>query len=944
MNQTLKLRPIHQIFLLFLLLTNLVLHAQEVNQIKAELHTDTHTLNIQQELVYTNHSKDTLNEIWLYDWNNAYVDKTTPLAKRFAEEFNKSIHLARPEQRGHTEIISLTDPNFGFLKWERLDVQDIIKVQLNFPIYPGKSYRLKLSYKVKLPSAEFTGYGFDQLNDYRLRYWYIVPGIYNGKWLAYSNKNLNDLNQLVKETSIELTVPKIYSVISDLDELKIEERGDKKTIYLEGRNRGEVNLNITKSNTFEAVRTHDFELITNLESRDTLKVNQLISIERVFDFLETRLGHYPHHRIMVSEEEYNRSPNYGINQLPSFLRPFPDSFQYDLKLLKIATQAYLDNTLFIDDRKEHWVKEGIQIYLMMEYINTHYKHMKLLGKLSKIWGVRSYHFAQMDFNDQYPLLYMLTARNYTDQPLSTPRDSLIKFNERIANRYKSGVGLAYLNSYLGNNYIDRKVKEFYKQFSQKNSSAKEFEALLKADAPKNIDWYFDTYIATKDKIDFKITKLYKTKDSVQVDIKNKRGTQAPITLFGLNKNDSILFKKWYPGIDDAKRISVPREDLKRLVLNYDRTIPEINERDNWKSINGFLSTDRKLKFQFFKDFEDPYYNQIFYVPVFSFNIYDGVTTGLRFYNKTFLAKPFLYDFKPAYAFGENALVGSGTFRYRDYVEHGNMYQIDYYLYGSSFHYADGLRYSTITPSITFLFRNDDLRSNERELLNVRFVNVLRDTSPTIDSDPDYSVLNARYAYGNNGIIDYRSWFVDLEVASEFSKLSFNWEMRKLFPNNRQLNLRVFAGKFIYNQTNSDFFSFALDRPTDYMFDYDYLGRSEDSGIFSQQLIISEGGFKSKLSTPFANDWIVTTNASINIWKWVEIYGDLGMIKNKYQDAQFVYDSGIRLNLMTDYFELYFPVYSNNGWEIAQPQYDEKIRFVVTLSPKTLIGLFTRKWF
>src|SRR5690606_36382640 len=299
MNQTLKLRPIQQISLLFLLLTNLVLHAQEVNQIKAELHPDIHTLNIQQELVYTNHSKDTLNEIWLYDWNNSYVDKTTPLAKRFAEEFNKSIHLAKPERRGHTEILSLTDPNFGFLKWERLDVQDIIRVQLNFPIYPGKSYRLKLSYKVKLPSAEFTGYGFDEFNDYRLRYWYIVPGIYDGKWMAYSNKNLNDLNQLVKDITIELTVPKQYDVISDIDQTNSQENGDKKTLYLEGQNRGEANLRVTKSSRFKTIRINDIDLITNLQSQDTLEVNQILSADRIFNFLQSSLGPYPHEKILV---------------------------------------------------------------------------------------------------------------------------------------------------------------------------------------------------------------------------------------------------------------------------------------------------------------------------------------------------------------------------------------------------------------------------------------------------------------------------------------------------------------------------------------------------------------------------------------------------------------------------------------------------------------------
>ena len=138
---------------------------------------------------------------------------------------------------------------------------------------------------------------------------------------------------------------------------------------------------------------------------------------------------------------------------------------------------------------------------------------------------------------------------------------------------------------------------------------------------------------------------------------------------------------------------------------------------------------------------------------------------MRLYNKTFLTKPFVYDLQPSYAFGENAIVGSGSLRLRKYVNHDNMYLIDAYLAGSSFHYADGLRYSTITPSVTFRFRNDDLRSNERELFNIRYVNVIRDNSPTIDTDPDYSVFNARYAYGNNGIINYKSWFVDLQAVS-----------------------------------------------------------------------------------------------------------------------------------------------------------------------------------
>jgi hypothetical protein len=209
---------------------------------------------------------------------------------------------------------------------------------------------------------------------------------------------------------------------------------------------------------------------------------------------------------------------------------------------------------------------------------------------------------------------------------------------------------------------------------------------------------------------------------------------------------------------------------------------------------------------------------------------------------------------------------------------------------------------------------------------------------------NYSVFNARYYNTKTELTEHFNFNSDLQFSEKFGKAITEIGYRKLYENNHQINLRLYAGFFLYNKTNSNYFSFSLDHPTDYLFDYNYYGRSESSGLFSQQYIQAEGGFKSKLETTYANQWMTTLNGSFNIWNWVEIYSDLGLIKSKYQSPQFVYDSGIRLNLVTDYFELYFPVYSNNGMEINQQKYSEKIRFVVTFSPGTLINLFNRKWF
>jgi hypothetical protein len=297
-------------------------------------------------------------------------------------------------------------------------------------------------------------------------------------------------------------------------------------------------------------------------------------------------------------------------------------------------------------------------------------------------------------------------------------------------------------------------------------------------------------------------------------------------------------------------------------------------------------------------------------------------------------------------------VGYGKFSYRKYLSKSGLYVANYSLGGSTSHFNVNSRYTSITPALSFGWRPDDLISNKRQVLSFRFVNIFRDFDESLSDlandpeNPDYSVFNMRYLNRDNDILDYKSWFLDFQLAGKFSKLSFEYEYRKLFENNRQFNVRFFAGKFLSNNTDSNFFSFALDRPTDYLFDYSYLGRSEDTGIYSQQIIIAEGGFKSFLDERyrFSDNWMATVNTSFNLWRWIELYGDAGLVKNNGFKEKFVYDSGVRLNLVTDYFELYFPLYSNNGWEISQPNYGEKIRFIITVSPKTLTGLFTRQWF
>ena len=933
-------------WLIFLLFGQAALFAQHSNRLTATLDDETKSINIQQEFIYVNSSRDTLQTLYFNDWAHAYSNKNTALAKRFAEEFKKSLHLAREEERGATEIFSVVDNEYRGLAWKRTTGQDIVNIVLNDPLPPGEQTKFFITYTVKLPSTKFTPYGYDNRRGYYLKDWYLTPAVYDGSWQLYSNKNLEDLYTDITETNINFIFPDSLYIGTNYNEVNVTSFPGKQYASLKGTNRKSCDIILNPSSRFIKHVTAHSIVVTDIQANNYATILQGISINKISKFIHENLGDFPYEQLLVSEVDFNKNPLYGLSQLPTFIRPYEAQFQFEMKFLKTALISYMRETIFLNPRKEKWVSDALVNYLMIKFVEQYYPDQKLLGKLSNLWGFRSFHLADMDFNEQYPFLYMLTARKNLDQALITPNDSLIKFNQKIANTYKAGLGLAYLAEYLGKDIVDASVKEFYATYNLKEVSSKNFEEIIKKNANNNVDWFFEDYVKIDARIDFKIKKIIKEEDTLSVILKNKTGTNVPISLFGLD-GDSVVSKHWFRDISTEKTIRIPRTSEKRLVLNYDQKIPEFNQRDNWKTLNGFFSSNKKIKFQFFKDSEDPYYNQIFYMPVASFNVYDGITPGLRFTNKTLLERPFIFDFAPSYALKEKSFVGFAKFNYRKYHQKSGMYVTNYALRGSTFHFQTNSRYSTLTPSIGFGWRSDNLISNKRQSLVLRHVNVFRTIDPALDeleTDPDYSVFNARYNYYNPGIINYFTWFADAQYSNNFTKLAFNLEYRKLFENNRQLNLRFFAGKFIRNNTDSDFFSFALDRPTDYLFDYSYLGRSEDSGIVSQQIIIAEGGFKSKLENPFANDWMATANASFNLWRWIEFYGDIGLMKNSNQNARFVYDSGIRLNLVTDYFELYFPLYSSNGWEAGQPNYDEKIRFIVTISPKTLIGLFTRKWF
>jgi hypothetical protein len=931
---------------LIALLLPIMQFGQTHSSLIVEANLDKKTLRIEQEITYFNSSNDTLTSIVLNDWNNAFSDKNTPLAKRFSDEFYRGFHLAKSFERGSTNNLIILNTDGNLFSWQRtIRNPDFVVVQLEDKLAPKQKVVLKLTYTTKVPSDKFTKYGYNS-KGMSLKNWYLTPARFeNHAFVTNNNDNLDDIANAVSDFDIKLRIPKNFSIATDLESETYAEDEQFVTYNLSGKNRTDFNLVLESKPSFKSFKNNNLEVFTNLESKKLTDIEKAILVNKIANFTQDLIGKYPHSKILISQADYDRNPFYGLNQLPSFLRPFSDAFIFEIQFLKTYLNSYLKTSLQLDPRKDNWIYDGIQMYAMMKYIDENHPDSKMFGSVAKYKLLKSFNLINLDFNDQYSYFYMLMARKNLDQPLGNAKNTLIKFNEQIANKYKSGLSFRYLDSYLENDFMTKSIREFYTLNNQKQVNQNDFESLLKSNTTKNIDWFFETIVNSRKIIDYKFSNVSKTKDSVTFSIKNKTDVQVPVPVFGLKKGN-IVFKKWIDAQNIDSTFTWDRKNADKIVLNYKNEVPEFNLRNNWKSLQGFFPNNRPVKFAFMKDLEDPYYNQILYVPTVGYNLYDGITLGLRFHNRTVLDKPLYYDVNPSYSTNAKTVSGSASFAVITNYRDSNLYRTSYAISGSYFHYVPDATYLKINPSVTLLIRPENFRDNRKEAFVFREVLVNKGESAfvTPSSNDNYAVFNAKYYNTKTEVTNHFHFVSEVQFSNNFGKIINEIGYRKLFENNRQINLRLYAGSFLYNKTSSDYFSFALNRPTDYLFDYDYFGRSESSGLFSQQFIMAEGGFKSKLDTPFANQWLTAFNASYSVWNWIEVYGDLGLLKAENKSEKLFYDSGIRLNLVTDYFELYFPVYSNNGWEIAQNQYPEKIRFVVTLSPQTLLNLFNRKWF
>ena len=909
--------------------------------INASLLTETDQLIIKQRISFFNQN-DFINKIYLNDWANSYSSTKSPLADRLVEEYTRSFYLSAKSKRGYT-LISNIFINGSEAKWKRAENNlDIIEISSDKSIKKGV-VNIDLSYIIKLPSSKFTGYGKIKQHQYFIENFFISLSKFDeNRQILYSNLDLEEVPINESNFSIDLKIDKNLNVFSSLNLKDFKDENGEAHYAFESNKIKQVIFLIGDDLSIKEFNFSEKLININIDLKDFKLETQKNSIKNVFHFIESIDAIEQPTKVFVTNEKYAKRPFYGLSIMPTFLNSFSRSFEFEIKMLSVYLQSLIKENFNLDSRKDYWFESGLYYYLMLQYLKTKYPDKLILDELLKQpilrFFLKGYQISNLKSDDLFLHFHEFMVRRNLHQEITLPKNELTRYNEQIGTPSQSGLLFNYLiNSFkLDMNEFLLIVK---KENLSGNELVKKFEDFFNTFGLKN----FEKYLNRRTSIDLFFEKINFEKDSIGFVIKEKNNIEIPFKVGFTKKNNEIDVINYDSG-DIGKNITYPNKDYKYLEINPDRNLPEFNRNNNVKRIGsgGF----KKIKFSFVKDIEDPFSNQIFYNPRLNFNAYDGVLVGTRLNNKTIKSRPFIFVAEPFYSTREKNLVGSFSGLYSKYTENSNYYLKTFSFSSSTYHYDQSLRYRSLGASYGIFKRNRNLRDNRKQALvfSLQYVNREKNTFQNIT--PDYNVGSINYIFSNKGALNYFTLSGKSEFSSKFGKIHFTIDYRHLTKSGRQISLRLFAGKFFWKNTNSSYFDFALDRPTDYLFQYQYLGRSEQTGIYSQQFIFAEGGFKSKFTNPYSNDLLVTFNSGFGIWKWLEGYFDFGLIKNKNENSRFLYDSGLRINILPDYLELFFPLYNSNGFQLTDnlTPYSEKIRFLLTLQPKTLTKLFTRKWF
>jgi len=522
---------------------------------------------------------------------------------------------------------------------------------------------------------------------------------------------------------------------------------------------------------------------------------------------------------------------------------------------------------------------------------------------------------------------------------------------------KPALAFDYLEDYLGTEKVDLIISKFFTKWQFKHPAPADLRLTFEQNTDRDLSWFFDGLIDSNGKIDYKLKSKKKEGNQTIVEIENKGSIRAPYVIAGLNKTE-IADIIWNEGHEGVEKLILPSGEYKNVRIDPEGRSLDINRLNNQK--HGFLFRGwKENKYKLGLGLDDDTKKGRFLAPIVGYNAYDGLMIGLSDHsalapNFSFQDNAFIF-----YGTGSNNFVGDLNMRKNFYWDNKSPRQFSIGFNFRSFHYNDkhdenldyDLRYMKWQPYLSYNFKGG-FKSPTTHTFSYH-ANIYRAERP-IFSDTEFIrkgwnkyAYNQQFRYKLDKVtalfpqsvelmLEYENYENISEEKHNFLNLSLEWDSKFMYSKNKNIGIRLYYSKFLSNSqraigsVNNSFVrgtrSLAYQGFTD-NFEELYFGRSDQSSIWTQQIITREGGFKYTTGSSFANlgqsnDYIASVNLTLDppiklpSFLPLQIYFDAGVYNAKPTsqgefELRSLYSGGVQLSFLDDIIEVYIPIVNSD---------------------------------
>lgn len=908
---------------------------QKVNtQIKVSLNDVSHVLSGHIRMNYTNNSPDTLRFIYFHLYPNAYKNNQTAYAKQMLANADNSFAKLAPSERGYIDSLKFEVDGVIAQLQSTSDI-DVVKILLPQPLLPAQNITIQTPFRVKLPymTSRLGHVG----QSYQITQWFPKPAVYDQEgWHEFPYLNYGEYYSEFGSYTVDITLPANYIVMAtgniatpseqewldSLCALPIDAFPNKATTI--------ASSDAYKTIRFEEDNIHDFAWFASknwVVRKETFKLpenkNLIAAYSAYFKDDDASFKNSVHYLKATVLGYSSRIGPYPYKTVKSVAGPIAAGGGMEYPTITIIDAFKSENTVkqvIVHEVGHNWFY-GIfgtnerRYPFMDESINSFFEQL-IIEEIDATKGIKA--TPQGAFTEMLAV-NALSGANKT-VPLCMHSNHYKEINYGLDIYTKGAAYFRWLAAYMGNENFFNGMRQYYETWKFKHPQPEDMMQALQAHSPKHLNWFLDDAVKMPLLPEFKLKSFNKEKN--QVTVVNKSPYSLPASVVIINGSDTSA-PIWTPPFKGKHNLNIDAAHKASFVL-LDKTIPDEQFYNNSTQKSFGLKPFASLSLK-------PKYN-LYASPALGYNTYDQFLIGAILHNMTLPSKNLEFAIAPMYGLGSNKFAYTGFVNYFWRVNNSTIKDISFELNSKRFSEADAVLFDDLHTQywknklgVTFNFTPKTYSSAITQQLSVNFYNIRR-TQVVFESDTNGNVTGYRtngwhddyfmqvayvikneakfypYSLAISGVANKN--FAQLHIDARY-KINYN-------ASKKGINLRFFGGAVIGNQQRRPAFA-ALNITgsgwTDYLYDHTFVGRTERSGFWSNQSVLSQGGFYShtqQMAVPIgrSESYLIAFNTDIEIPKTpLSVFGNIAyskldpLVKQGLGISEWQFEAGIALHVL-----------------------------------------------